>query len=71
MPSATQKWSERKCHLEGQNILNTLTQKSKNIPVSQTEEKPTEPSLETLPTPQRNEVSPLDFTRVPIFEEYR
>jgi putative transposase len=58
--------------LEGQNVLNTLGQRSSSAPQIQP---PTEPfasgSLQTLADIQPERILSLDLSQIPLFEEYR
>jgi putative transposase len=57
--------------LEGQNVLNSLAQKSQSVPVSRTESEQFSPHREIVPLQKRKGVLPLDLAQVPLFEEYR
>lgn len=60
-----QRWRD----LEAKNLIYTPEQKSEKAMVSNAA--PVPQKVETLPTPCRLEISPLDFAQIPIFEEYR
>jgi putative transposase len=62
--------------LEGQNVLNTLGQRSSSAPQSQIQtqtepEPPTPNSFQTLAPIQPNPALVLDLSQIPLFEEYR
>jgi putative transposase len=61
--------------LEGQNVLNSLGQKSSSAPQiqiqAQTQTEPRAPSLQTLAPIQPNPALVLDLSQIPLFEEYR
>lgn len=57
--------------LEGQNVLNSLTQKRESVPVSRTEFSQFSPQTEIVPPQKKKGVSSLDLAQVPLFEEYR
>jgi putative transposase len=56
--------------LEGQNVLNQISQKPQSVTVSPTGSEAFSPHHEIVP-PQRKAVSALDLAQVPLFEEYR
>jgi putative transposase len=61
--------------LEGQNVLNTLEQKSSSVPQiqrqSQTESEPLLSSFPELASSQPNPALVIDLSQIPLFEEYR
>ncbi len=57
--------------LEGQNVLNTLGQRSSAIPQIQQQTEPPAPSLPSISPAQPERVLSLDLSQIPLFEEYR
>jgi putative transposase len=57
--------------LEGQNVLNTLGQRSSSAPQSQQQTEPPSPNLQNFAPIQPNPALVLDLSQIPLFEEYR
>ena len=61
--------------LEGQNVLNTLGQRSSSVqqsqPQTQTQTEPFNPSFQDLAPTQPNPALVVDLSQIPLFEEYR
>jgi putative transposase len=57
--------------LEGQNVLNSLGQRSSSAPQSQQQTELPSPNLQDLAPIQPNPALVLDLSQIPLFEEYR